>query len=57
MWKALLGRRPLRRRTVPIPDRPPIGKDRPVRDDPFADLIAQLNKIPYQRRRKAGMGC
>jgi hypothetical protein len=57
MWKALLGRRPLRRRTVPIPDRPPIEKDRPVRDDPFADLIAQLNKIPYQHRRKAGMGC
>lgn len=50
MWKAILFRRPLRRpkdkaETI-APSRPSATRT----DGPFADLMAKLDRIPYQRQ-------
>ena len=53
MWKAISLRRPLPQRPV-VEAQPP--DPRPTIDNPFADLMAKLDRIPYQRRRRTALG-
>ncbi|CAM8652544.1 MULTISPECIES: hypothetical protein [Sphingobium] len=55
MWKSLLTRRPLRRPDK-AKDDPPPRDHHMVRDTPFADLMAKLDRIPYRRTRKPAFG-
>ncbi|MEC3912465.1 hypothetical protein U5A82_18885 [Sphingobium sp. CR2-8] len=52
MWKSILFRRPLRRDKDEKTDNPPSPAAMSAQANPFADLMAQLDKIPYQRRWK-----
>jgi hypothetical protein len=53
MWKAITLRRPLRRRADPVSPPEPAPARSDLRDNPFADLMAKLDRIPYQPRRRA----
>ncbi|MDO7834123.1 hypothetical protein Q4610_03605 [Sphingobium sp. HBC34] len=48
-------RRPLRRPDKARDDPPP-RDDRIAQDNPFADLMAKLDRIPYHRTRKPAFG-
>ncbi|WCP13193.1 hypothetical protein sphantq_01611 [Sphingobium sp. AntQ-1] len=55
MWKSLLTRRPLRRPDKARDDPPP-RDSRTALDNPFADLMAKLDRIPYRRTRRPAFG-
>lgn len=52
MWKAINLRRPLRKRPAAEPQSPDV---RQTIDNPFADLMEKLDRIPYQRRRRTAL--
>jgi hypothetical protein len=53
MWKAILFRRPLRRPKDKAEKIAPPGRTTISYDGPFADLMAKLDRIPYQRQWKS----
>jgi hypothetical protein len=55
MWKTLLTRRPLRRPDKARDDPPP-RESRTALDNPFADLMAKLDRLPYRRTRRPAFG-
>lgn len=55
MWKVNLIRRPPKRRDGDREQRPPARRDAPDRDNPFADLMAKLDQIPYVAKRRPMM--
>lgn len=55
MWKAITLRRPFRRRDDKAEDETAPRAVITGQDHPFADLMAQLDKIPYRRQWKAAL--
>lgn len=52
MWKSILFRRPLRRPEHKTERIMPSHRPATRADGPFADLMAKLDRIPYQRQWK-----